>query len=132
MVQNVLFKAHLHPTMGAPGRQLLTWPGAGWYPGLGSPELGGGDPGHSPDGHTALCTKLSHPHDITCHNRFSGAENSSPAGNFVAVGLLVGPGEPPFNPSPHLAHLPITGLCLLWYHSLQDEATGVEESDFTE
>ena len=37
-----LFKVHLHPTMGAPTRQLLIWPGAGWCPGLGFPELGGG------------------------------------------------------------------------------------------
>lgn len=27
------FKTHLHPTVGASGRQLLSWPGAVWYPG---------------------------------------------------------------------------------------------------
>lgn len=92
-----LFKVHLHPTMGAPTRQLLIWPGAGWYPGLDFPELGGGGSGHSPiDGQGSPrwphCSnpEPSHPHGATSHSYFSRAENPCPAGNLVTVGLFHG------------------------------------------
>lgn len=121
MVQNVLFKAYLHPTMGAPARRLLVWPGTCWCLGLVSLCRVVGalatalEMARAPqDGHTGgalnLPPNMAQPATVIS----LGQKTHALQGTWWLWGFSMGPEEPLFSPCPHLVHLLIIGICLLW------------------